>query len=509
MSLAPSGSGRRLARNTLHGASGRVASLVIWFLLTPAILRALGMEAFGIWSLFFALTGNLAALDLGLAQGTLKFVSAAARRGAHDEAGAHASLAVGGYVLLGAVWGLGLLVAAEPIMTWFRIPDALRPGAEIALMTAPFVFVLAGVTNVCMAVAQGYGRFDIANRALLLAVAGQGVAMIAVLAQAPSLTGLILAVAIGWLAGALMGLDAVRRAEPRFRWEGPRAAAARWGDAWRFGGPMQLTNVLAALHLHVDKVLLGRWISVAAIAPYEIGSRVAVAAASIPQLLLVAVLPEASALHESRDWPRLRQLYLRSSRFLLTGAAIVTAGVLGSADRLIDAWIGPQVAGAVLALRMLTVSAAIALLTGVATSITRGMGRTDLEAWFAIVAVGVHLLLGLWLVPARGLEGALVAIVAGNLIGATVFFVLFSQAFKGISLRDLLSPLSVPVVAIVLGAWIGGGVGGWLPHGDGPAAWLWVAVATLAASGTALALCMGTGFFSWRELRHLLGGAAA
>ena len=53
------GLARRLAANTLHASSGRVASLVVWILLTPPILHALGPQGFAVWSLFFAVTGYL------------------------------------------------------------------------------------------------------------------------------------------------------------------------------------------------------------------------------------------------------------------------------------------------------------------------------------------------------------------------------------------------------------------------------------------------------------------
>ena len=69
---APRGLGARLARNSLHSASGRVVALFAWLALTPALVRGLGPEGFGVWSLFFALTGWMGALDLGFSQVALR-----------------------------------------------------------------------------------------------------------------------------------------------------------------------------------------------------------------------------------------------------------------------------------------------------------------------------------------------------------------------------------------------------------------------------------------------------
>jgi O-antigen/teichoic acid export membrane protein len=509
MTPAPSPTGRRLARNTLHGASGRLVALLVWFLLTPTILKSLGPAGFGVWSLFFALTGNLAALDLGLAQSTLKHVAGARARGAHAEAAAHATLAIMGYVTLGAAWVLLLLLLGDRILIWFRIPAVLLGASRVALFVAPLVFVLSGITNVCMSVAQGYGRFDLANRALLSAVLAQALAMTVVLATGASLARLVVAVGLGWLTGALVGAGIVKLASPPFRWQSPASAWARRADALRFGGPMQISTALAAVNQHVDKAFLARWISVVAVTPYEIGSRVANAVATFPQLLLIAVLPEASALHESRDWRRLRDLYFRGTRYLLTAAALVIAPMLASADRLLDVWVGEPVPGGVLALRLLAVAAGISLSTGMGTSIARGIGRTDLEAQFGAVAVGIHLALAIALVPRWGLPGALCAIVTGNLVGATVFLFRFASLLPGARLRELLQPVVVPGVALLLGSMAGWALDLALPSASGLAGWAALVAGAALAGSVALGVALATGYFPWRELRGLLGRGAA
>src|SRR5689334_24801161 len=102
-SSAP-GLGARLARNSFHSASGRIVAMLAWIVLTPPLVRALGPEAFGIWSLFFALAGWLATMDLGFSQVALRFGAAARAREAVAETGQYATLAVAGYLLLGMLW---------------------------------------------------------------------------------------------------------------------------------------------------------------------------------------------------------------------------------------------------------------------------------------------------------------------------------------------------------------------------------------------------------------------
>src|SRR5438128_1263879 len=142
------GLGQRLARNTFHAASGRIAAVLMWLLFTPMVLHGLGAEGFAIWALFFALTGQLSALDFGLVQGTLRHVAAARERGDHEEAGAFATLALLGYVALGLVWVIVLWALGDGALAWLRIPAEQAGAARFALWLGAGVFVVAGFANV-------------------------------------------------------------------------------------------------------------------------------------------------------------------------------------------------------------------------------------------------------------------------------------------------------------------------------------------------------------------------
>jgi O-antigen/teichoic acid export membrane protein len=505
---APPGLGRRLASNTLHAATGRIAGVLVWLVLTPPILRALGPEGFAVWSLFFALTGYFASLDFGLAQGTLQRVAAARERGEARAGRAFATLATLGYLMLGALWLVLALLFRDALMSWLRVPAAGRDAAGFAIVAGALVFAISGLANVTMAVLQGSGRFDLANRVLLTLTAVQAVGIPVVLRARWGLVGLVVNIGVGWALGAAIGAWLVRRAWPEFRWTGARESLSYLRDALRFGGPMQVGNTLSVLHTHLDKFLLARFVTLAAVTPYELGFRVATSASGVPQLLLLAVLPAAAAIHAGESAARLRELYVRGSRYVLAAGAIVLAALLGSADRLYAVWLGAEHREAALALRGLAVTGAIAIATGMGTAIARGISRTDLEAWFAAVALAVHLGLSLWLVPLYGMRGALVAILAGNLIGAALFLLLLAGTLGWPRARMLLEPCGVPLVAAALGAAAGLALDRALPAAHGALGWVSLSLVTSLAAGVALAVTLATRFVGWDEARRLLFGRA-
>ena len=505
----PGGLGRRLVRNTLHAASGRLVWVLAWLFLTPPILRTLGPERFGIWSLFFALTGYLVALDFGLSQATLQHVSAALRRGDEDGAASFPTLAALVYLALGAAWLAAMLGLRGPVLEWLSVPAAARAEAGFVLVASAVVFTLCGLTNLTMAIAQGFGRFDLANRVQLALTAQQVLGVPVVLHYGWGLRGLVVNIGLGWVLGGGLGLLMVRRAAPGFRWRSPGEAWSLRGQALRFGGPMQVANALAMFHTQMDKFLLARFAGLAAVTPYELGFRVAAAAGTFPQLLLLAVLPAVAALHAGEQGARLAALYDRGNRYVLALGGVLLAAVLAGADRLFMAWLGPGHGDGALVLRGLAVSGFVALATGMGTSTARGIARTDLEAWFAAVVLTTHLGLSLWLLPRLGLAGAVIAIVAANLVGAVFFLWRLARALGWSSRRLLLDPHGVPLLAVLAGGGAGWALSRGLPAASGAAEWGATFLAGGLAGAVALGLALALRYVNFQEARALILPRAA
>lgn len=500
---------QRVATNTLHAASGRIAGLLLWLVLTPPLYRALGTEGFAVWSLYYALTGYLGALDFGLSGATLRHVAAARARADHESAGAFATVSLLGYAALGALWLVVVPAVRGPVLDFLRVPDSVRPAADFAFRMGAVTFALGGVGATLVAVLQAYGRFDLGNRTTLTMTLAQAAGFALCLWRGWGLPGVVTATAAGWLAAVVVGLVALRSGAPAFAWASPARASRALGESLRFGAPLQLANVLAVAHQQLDKVLLARFVALAVVAPYELGLRMATAAATIPQLLMLALVPAAAGLHASGDVARLEQLHTRSNRYVLFAAVTVTAGVVAGAARLLHAWLGAPDAAATLALRGLMLAACAGLASGLASVTARGIGRTDLEAEFSGVALLTHLALGLWLVPTHGLLGALVALVSGNGVGSAWFLARLARAQRWPLVRVLVTPAIVPLLALAAGVAVAYALDRALPESAGTLAW----GAAIAVGGAAALVCAGLAlavrYVEWSELLNLARRRAA
>ncbi|MGH7742592.1 MAG: lipopolysaccharide biosynthesis protein [Candidatus Eiseniibacteriota bacterium] len=322
------------------------------------------------------------------------------------------------------------------------------------------------------------------------------------------LEGLVLTVAAGWVLAVLLGLFTLSATARDFRWTSPRKSAAALPAAMRFGGPLQVTTLLWTVNQQVDKLLLARYLSLAAVATYELGARVATSAFTFPHLLLAAALPAASALHARANDTRLRELHDRLGRYVLTAAAITAACLLGCADRLYAVWLGPGHAESALVLRWLTAGRAMLLAAGAASVIARAIGRTALETWYHVIGLTLHVSLALLLLPRIGIAGVVIAGACGYLGGSVLFVALVARA-RHWRVAPLLGwPHAVPTVAVLAGTLAGLAIDRALPAATGLAGW--VSLGTTAAAGALVAL--GTTFafryIHWREARELLWPAS-
>jgi len=495
---APRGLGARLARNSFHSASGRVVAILAWLALTPALVRALGPEGFGVWSLFYALAGWMSSLDLGFSSVALRFGAAARARAAGEEAGEFATLAALGYVALGVVWILLVLLLRAPALDLLRIHGPPRALAELAFVAVAPMFVLSGITNTTVAVLQAWDRFDLANAVTLSVSLGQVTALLVALHQGGAFAYCVAAVMTGWLLALLVGLVLVARGAPGFRWSAPHLAAGRFAEALQFGMPLQAANAIAVLHQQLGKLLMVRMVSLASVVPYELGLRVSTACSTFAQLVVVAMIPEASVLHAQAASERLHQLYRRAGRFVTGAAAVATAGLVAAAQPLFSAWLGHPDPAAALALRGLATAAYAAIAGGVSGAIARGVGRTPIEFEWSSVALVLHGALGLALVPRFGLLGALLAIGCANVVSALWFALRLCRTQGWPAGRALWEPFVLPALAVAAGV----AAGSPLAHAI-HMPWLALGVSGAVSALGCFAVLLVTRHLSWGELAAL------
>ena len=322
---------RRLSLNAFASSASTVVNAVLLFALYHFLVRRLGIESIGVWSLVLA-TASVARLgEYGMAGGVARFVAGDLGAGRPERAAATVGMAI---AFLALAVGLCAL-ALWPLASWVlerTIDDAALLG--IARELLPWTLAaswLAAIVNLLCATLDGNQRTGL--RALAMMTGGTAQLVLAwILVPRLGLAALgpvqLAFLAVQALLLALALLRVMR--QPAAAWL--RGSMPRFREMLAYGSGLQLTAIGQLLFEPTVRWLLGAFAGLAVTGYYEMASRAVVqlrlAITAAFQMLvpfyasrLGASRPGASQLGQERaggeDREETRRVYRRTFRLLL------------------------------------------------------------------------------------------------------------------------------------------------------------------------------------------------
>lgn len=449
-----------LRRNAIANMLGRSVSAGMWIIVTPWVLSHLGTDRFGVWSLFFALSGYVATLDFGMASGVGRHVAVGVARA--DRAGivqvVRRSLLVSAG--LGLLWCVALIGFRGLFLRAFHVPEALSAEVSASLAVFAIAMLAFSFTQVLIGCVVGFQKLHLSTsftvaglvlHAVVLTV-GLGLGGGLVVAAVAAVSGHTLT---GLLAGWVVRRDI--RAMPHR--EGPGFS---WRELLGYGGTVQATNAFAMGWLQAGKILLGVLGQLVLVTQFELGFRVTNAIASLPIMIQGAIVPAAAHASASGGAMEVSGTYRWACRWIYTIGAAVLGGLWLVAPGLYLLWLGPSHDASAEVARTLALVFGLVILAGPALAVARGGGWPGLEAIQLGLALLANVAIALWSVPKFGLQGAVLAMgVSFGLSAAWLILVLHRRL--GVSswewLRSTVLPRFVPpalaagALAVVFARW--------------------------------------------------------
>jgi len=163
---------------------------------------------------------------------------------------------------------------------------------------------------------------------------------------------------------------------------------------------------------------------------YELGQKAASAVKMIPALLLSALVPAISELEAVSEHEKLKDLYRRGSKYICLVVFPLLFITLICAPQLIKLWVGPGYDLSVLTFQILAIEYSLNLLTGMGTSIVRGIGKPEYEARYAVIVMVSQLILSIIFVQLMGYKGVLLGLLISGITGSLYFLITFHKFFE-------------------------------------------------------------------------------
>lgn len=400
---------RLVLRNGLYAWLGLGFSTLVVLGVTPVLLRLIGPEQFGLWTLVMGIVMLAGFADQGLGVGAGRYVAHYASRGDHDSLASTITAAIVIAVVAGLVLGGCICLLAQPISSVIRTSGAARGTLPMLLQLAGLGVVAILLRTASMAGPVGLQRFQIVAVFTSLQTALPWVAAAGLAWRGASIVAVVLgSVAALWVV-ALAGLG-VAGTMLATRARGPRLSVRHTVHIARYClvsmGAGMGTQVFTAL----DRVAVGVVLGAAPLAYYTIATGVATKLNQIMGVFWQPLMPASSALLAARESSRLQRHLLQATVASVAVNAVTAAAAVLTAAPLLEWWLGASYEDIVLRpLQILVVVYAVFSVAAPAWHMALGVGAAGACATIALVAGILSVALIVPLGHAVGLNGAAAA----------------------------------------------------------------------------------------------------
>ncbi len=381
-------------------------NVVVGIFLSPYILHRLGDDAFGLWILIFSVTGYYGLFDLGIRSSIIRYVARFSATNDHAELNRLLNTAMFGYSAIGILALSITLVATYYVHSIFpKIPNDFVPTARWLLLIVGTSVSAGFPIGVFSGILEGLQRFQLLNltsacttliRALLIVIAlthGHGLLTLALITTSlPLLGGLVNAAVAFRLVPLRFGLQYVSRASCR--------------TIASYSGTTFVIILAGRLRFKTDALVIGTFVSAAAVTYFTIGARLVDYASEAVNSLSRLVIPMSSESQAKGDLDGVRKIFVLGNRacaFIILPIAAILA-ILGKS--VIEAWVGPKyVAASYPVMLILLVPNTLMLAQSVSGRTLWGLAKHKTLAWVVMAEGIANLILSIILVRRYGIIG--------------------------------------------------------------------------------------------------------
>lgn len=374
---------------------------------TPLLLHALGEAAYGLQSLVAVVIGYLTFMDMGLDLPIIKLLAEDRARQDTDAENRLLSTTLQLYLAIGLAGMSGIILLADWLArSVFQTPSDLITQSVMVFRLAGIGFLGSVGMSWGRAVAMGLQRFDLSySVSVVFNMAGTLIGLGVVYAGYGVVGYVLTRTIFTILAGPAYFLLARRLLlDFHFCWGLHGETLRRVSGYLGYG---TINRVIGSLISRLDQTLIGMWVGVAAAGIYAIPFLLANSLNYMLSYMLGFIFPMASELQSLGQMDRLRDIFIRASRFMaaLTGLVFIPLAILG--DLFLMLWtpsIAMQAAGV---LRLLALAGYIGTLTASLTNnVMVGLGKIRQFTTYAMIRAVALAVFCFPFIRSLGLEGA-------------------------------------------------------------------------------------------------------
>jgi O-antigen/teichoic acid export membrane protein len=391
-------------KNVLSNWAGLATNIAVGFFLSPFILHHLGDEAFGLWVLIFSLTGYYGIFDFGIRSSMIRYVSKFQATGEKEQLARVVNTSLFVYSSIGVMLLLPTVMGQIYVVRFFHIPLGFLRDAEILVAMVGYSVALGFPLGISGGILEGLQKFYIINGTNIVATLVRAVLIVYVLLHGYGLLSVaLITVALPLVASAVRAVMAYRLLVIPYGWK-----FVDW-DSFKqvanYGSVTFMIMIALQLRFKTDTVIIGGFLSAAAITYFSIGSRLVDYAAQVVSSLANIFTPMSSHFHATGNHALLRTIFISGNRACALVMFPMTVILIVMGKSVIETWVGPRYVSSYIVLLILLIPSALYESQSSSNRLLFGMSLHKPLAYVVLMEGVANIIMSVALVRPLGIVG--------------------------------------------------------------------------------------------------------
>jgi O-antigen/teichoic acid export membrane protein len=446
----------RALKNVASSWGGLGVNIAVGFFLSPFILHHLGDEAFGLWVLIFSLTGYYGIFDFGIRSSLIRYVSKFEATGDKEELARLVNTSLFTYTCLAVVLVVPTVIGGHYVDRIFHVPAAFLRDARILFLMVGYSLALGFPLGISGGILEGLQRFYLLNWTNIIATLARAVLIIYVLRHGFGLLSVaLITVSLPLIASAVRTVIAQRLLAIPYGWKYVNRESFR--QVANYGSVTFMIIVAGRLRFKTDAVIIGTFLSAAAITHFSIGARLVDYAGEVVGSLAQIFTPMSSHFHSTGDYDRLRKIFVSGNRACALIMFPMTVALVVMGKSVIEAWVGPRYVASYSVLLILLIPSMFYMAQSTSNRILFGMSLHKSLAYVVLMEGIANVILSVVLVRPLGIVGDAIGTAIPLLCTSLFFLPRHMCRHLGIPVRKFLVEayfypvvLCVPMILVLM-----------------------------------------------------------
>lgn len=441
---------QKIIKNTLYSIVSYGYSAVVGFLLVPFVLKNLGINRYGIWSLITMITGYFSLIDLGIGQSFERYIAEYKAKNEKDKINYVVNSGLYFYFSLLLILSFLSLIVPKFLIKILKIPQDFN---DEALFIFKWAIIYIGLSNIftlfynCL---RGFQRMDITSKITIILTTLHALGVILFIKNNWGIKGLMVNNFLVYSIGGLISLLSIYKIFPEIKLDFLLFEKNIFKKLSKFGIKRWLTAVEEVITYQTDKFFISHFLNVGLVSIYQIGYTIPEKLANMIRTLNSAIVPASAELKAMNDKERLIKLHTYGLKIISTIAFPLMFFIIATAPLIINLWVGPGYEKSVIVLRLFSLIFLITFLSSNLTAILVGIEKPEFQMYAGIGQATLNLILTYFLIRKIGFNGVIIATLISISLSTFYLFAIYHNIFGIKMITTFKNSISIPFYGALL-----------------------------------------------------------